>query len=190
MNRKRLSALLLLLLIIGVGTLLFTPSGKIIVNSFLHPKEEVTETVNKETIDKRNLIPATVLRAIDGDTLLVTCDNKKETVRLIGIDTPESVHPDETKNTKEGEEAAAYTGVLVKSLTNVFLELDKVTHDKYGRLLAYVWLSDKEATSGKAEDTVKEHMLNAILLKKNYAKLLTVKPNTKYLSVFQDIVNK
>lgn len=47
-----------------------------------------------------------VLRVIDGDTIEVSIDGEPVSVRMIGIDCPESVHPDESLNTEYGETAA------------------------------------------------------------------------------------
>ena len=78
-------------------------------------------------------IDATVVRVIDGDTIRVRAQGKEYTVRLIGVDTLETVHP--TKTVQHfGAEASAYTKVT--------LEADPTgdTRDRYGRLLRYVHL--------------------------------------------------
>ena len=112
---------------------------------------------------------AIVARVIDGDTIETTTG---ECIRLIGIDTPESVHPDDYKNTEYGKSASEYTsehlaGKLVK------LEYDVERTDKYGRTLAYVWLGDE--------------MFNERLLREGMAKVMTVQPNTKYAIKFEMI---
>ena len=57
----------------------------------------------------------TLKRVVDGDTIIVLNKNKEELrVRLIGIDTPESVHPDADKNTAEGQLASDYTKSQLK----------------------------------------------------------------------------
>lgn len=53
--------------------------------------------------------PAEVVRVVDGDTLLCLIDGEERYVRLIGVDAPESVSPDESKNCDEGKLAAEYT---------------------------------------------------------------------------------
>ena len=85
-------------------------------------------------------IEATVVRGIDGDTIRVRVRGKAHTVRLIGVDTPETVHP--TKTVQHfGAEASAYTKAALEGKT-VTLEADPTgdTVDRYGRLLRYVYL--------------------------------------------------
>ena len=86
-----------------------------------------------------------VVRVVDGDTIVVRLDGVKETIRIIGIDTPETVDPRKPVQAF-GREASAYTKktLLGKS---VRLEPDQgnahIRHrDRYGRLLAYVWVSN------------------------------------------------
>ena len=78
-------------------------------------------------------IDATVVRVIDGDTIRVRVQGKEHTVRLIGVDTPETVHP--TKTVQHfGAEASAYTKAALEAKT-VTLEADPSgdTRDRYGR---------------------------------------------------------
>jgi len=80
-----------------------------------------------------------VLRVIDGDTIDFNYNGTKERIRMLCVDTPESVHPDQSKNTAMGRKASGYTK---KRLTgqSVDLELEAKTRGKYNRLLAYVIL--------------------------------------------------
>lgn len=81
---------------------------------------------------------ARVLQVIDGDTLLVSVNGTETTVRLIGIDTPETVHP-----TKEVEYFGIEASSLAKNVLNgreVILSYDWNPVDRYGRTLAYVWI--------------------------------------------------
>lgn len=115
-------------------------------------------------------LPATVVRVVDGDTLVVRADGREETVRLIGVDTPETVHP--TIGAQPGgPEASAFTKHLLPPGTRVTLELDVQQRDRYGRLLAYVYLPDGR-------------MLNAELLRTGLAQLLTIPPNVRYVDLF------
>ena len=110
-----------------------------------------------------------VLYVSDGDTILVEFpDGSKEHVRLLLIDAPESVHPDEEKNTEEGRQAAAFLKELLPVGTTVYLEYDtnERTFDRYGRMLAYVWLTE---TTSVESSYIKQNMVNAILLLKGYA---------------------
>jgi len=81
---------------------------------------------------------AFVSRVVDGDTVVVTISGKKESVRLIGIDTPESVKPG-TPVQCFALEASARTKALLPPGTPVRLEADVEQRDRYGRLLAYVY---------------------------------------------------
>lgn len=80
---------------------------------------------------------AWVHRVIDGDTLLLV---KGKRVRLLGVDTPETKHPRKQVQ-RFGKEAYLFTKNLVEG-KEVFLEYDWQKNDKYGRVLAYVYLKD------------------------------------------------
>ncbi len=78
-----------------------------------------------------------VKRVIDGDTLLLA---NGERVRLIGVDTPETKHPQKPVQ-RFGKEAYLFTKKMVEG-KQVRLEYDWQRRDKYDRLLGYVYLSD------------------------------------------------
>ena len=80
---------------------------------------------------------------VDGDTIKITSNNKIYTVRMLAIDTPESVHP--TKGVEYyGKEASEYTCNLIKNAKRIELEYDDHSDktDKYDRLLAWVFVDD------------------------------------------------
>lgn len=79
----------------------------------------------------------TVVGHVDGDTLRVRTRSGTETVRLLGVDTPETVHPDRPVECW-GPEASALLRRLVPSGTRVDLRRDTEPRDPYGRLLARV----------------------------------------------------
>jgi len=83
----------------------------------------------------------TVVRAVDGDTLVVELATSTETVRLVGIDTPETVAPGRPVECY-GHEAAANLAALVPPGTEVRLSRDVEPRDRYDRLLAYVHRAD------------------------------------------------
>ena len=93
----------------------------------------------------------------------------EETVRLIGVDCPESVHPDSVKNTKAGMEASAFTKAQLEN-ARIELEFDKEQRDRYGRLLAYVYLDGK--------------MFNLTLVEQGHATAAEYPPNVKYSNIF------
>ena len=114
-----------------------------------------------------------VISVTDGDTFEINYNGTKEKVRLIGVDTPESVHPNSKKNNEYGKQASNYTKNLLERKV-VKLEFDVSPRDKYGRLLAYVYLENGE-------------MLNKKLLNKGYAQVATYPPNVKYVEDFKTI---
>ncbi len=107
---------------------------------------------------------------MDGDTNQVCCIGwKREKVRYIGINTPETKHP--TKEVAHfGEDASEANRKLVDGKT-VRLEFDVQQLDKYGRTLAYVYLEDGT-------------FVNAWLVKNGYAMVLTIPPNVKHEDIF------
>ena len=115
-----------------------------------------------------------VVRVVDGDTIIVNIDGEETKVRFIGVDTPESVHPDKTKNSESGKEASEWTAELLSG-QQVYLEYDIDKIDDYGRTLAYVYLSD-----GKT-------MVQEELIKSGMAELMTIQPNSKYSDRFYEI---
>ncbi len=128
---------------------------------------------------KQGLIKAYVTKVADGDTIKVEAFGKTHTVRLIGVNTPETKHP--TKGVEPyGPEAKKFT---TKRLTGkiVWLELDVEERDKYNRLLAYVWLEKPVKFS---EEEIRTKMFNAILLLEGYAQVMTIPPNVKYADHF------
>ena len=85
----------------------------------------------------------TVVRVIDGDTVDVRLEGRNERIRLIGVDTPESVDEDRPVQCF-GAEASARTTALLPVGAEVRVERDEVTRDRYGRLLAYLWRTDDD----------------------------------------------
>ena len=105
-------------------------------------------------------------RVVDGDTIIIT---NGERVRLIGVDTPETKHPRKPVE-YYGKEATAFTNRMVSGKV-VKLKYDQQRRDKYGRLLAYVYLMDGT-------------FLNAEKIKQGYGYAYTKFP-FKYLEEFR-----
>ena len=78
-----------------------------------------------------------VLRIIDGDTVEINYDGQAVSVRLIGVDTPETVHPSQPVEAY-GREASSFTKNL-RLGESVYLRFDTEKQDRYGRLLAYLY---------------------------------------------------
>lgn len=82
-------------------------------------------------------------KCVDGDTIKVFLNDKEYTVRLLAVDTPESVHP-QKKVEYYGKEASEYTCRLITNAHKLELEYDDNSNkmDKYDRLLAWVYVDD------------------------------------------------
>lgn len=83
-----------------------------------------------------------VVRVVDGDTIEVTKNNVKSTIRLIGVDTPELLDPRKTVECFAKEASEKTKSILTNQ--NVYLEIDPTQgdKDKYNRLLRYVFLEN------------------------------------------------
>lgn len=130
--------------------------------------------------------PFPVLSVVDGDTIAVALGGSEERVRLIGIDTPETQHP--TRGVEPfGPEASTFTTQLLQD-KEVWLELDLEARDRYGRLLAYVYLADPAG-----EWTFKGQAFtqaNLLITSQGYADTLTIPPNIKYTDLYATAVNQ
>src|SRR4051794_15243291 len=107
-------------------------------------------------------IEATVLHVSDGDTIVVDVAGRTEKVRILGADTPEVVDPRKPVQCF-GPEASAHTKARLAPGTHVSLETDTEARDKYGRLLAYVY--------------VRGVRYDDELLRLGFARLLIIPPN-------------
>lgn len=99
---------------------------------------------------KSNLYDVVITDVTDGDTVTVRFDYDKpkdctteEKVRLIGVDTPEMNYHKHAEPEYYAQEATDYTSTFIKQ--SALLEFDNVStsRDKYGRLLAYIWIDSK-----------------------------------------------
>jgi micrococcal nuclease len=118
---------------------------------------------------------AVIEHVVDGDTVDVDLDGRDERVRLIGIDTPETKDQDSPVECY-GPEATALTELLVPPGTAVRLERDVEARDDYGRLLAYVYLTD---AGGRATTQV-----NMEIVEQGFARPLTIEPNSIHAREF------
>jgi micrococcal nuclease len=112
----------------------------------------------------RTGVAGEVVKVVDGDTIHVRVAGRVEKVRYIGVNTPEVHHPSKGEQ-PGGREAAALNRALV-ARRQVRLELDVQERDRYGRLLAYVWIG--------------ETMVNAELVRRGYAQVMTIPPNVRH----------
>ncbi|MDD5688541.1 MAG: thermonuclease family protein [Elusimicrobia bacterium] len=129
-------------------------------------------------------ITAKVLYIIDGDTIKIEYNKKPTSVRLIGIDTPESKNNAKARRdaqrtgkdvrtiTTLGKQASDYLKTLVKKGDIIKIVFDVQKTDRYGRLLGYVYLSDSST------------MLNETIIRAGYASPMTIPPDVKYKDLF------
>jgi micrococcal nuclease len=136
------------------------------------PETEIFLTGDKEalgdfdTAAQMNRQRFRVARVVDGDTVKIKTG---ETLRYIGIDTPETKHPKKPVQ-YFGKEASAFNKQLVDGKV-ILVEFDVTQRDKYGRLLGYVFLPDGT-------------FVNAELVRKGYAQVWTIPPNVRYQDFF------
>ena len=148
-GRKKASMMLILTIIVTIAF-------------FIFPEESQGNLAN----------PYPVTRVVDGDTIVVAMAGEENKVRLIGVDTPESVHPDETRNVPYGKISSEFTRNALEGQL-VYLEYDVEPTDRYGRILAYVWLDGE--------------MFNKTLLSEGHAMLATFPPNVRYVDEFTEL---
>jgi micrococcal nuclease len=129
----------------------------------------------------------TLVKVIDGDTIVVNLNNKEEHVRLIGVDTFESKYNKriyiQVNKYNITKEVALQLGLNAKENTvqitshNLVLDYDKQDRDNYGRLLAYVYLENNK-------------MLNEEILKSGNGVTAFYRPNVKYKKQFKILENE
>jgi micrococcal nuclease len=109
-----------------------------------------------------------VVHVVDGDTVDVEFPHgPRERVRLLGVDTPETVKP-HTPVQCFGPEASDRTKALLPTGTAVVVQRDREARDRYGRLLVYLW----RRTDGL--------FVNRSLVADGYARTLSIAPNTAH----------
>lgn len=136
-------------------------------------KFESFSTIAQETaalgeVDQRKMEHAVIAKVVDGDTVKLETG---ETVRYIGIDTPETKHPKKSIQCF-GKEASNRNTELVEG-KEVLLEKDVTNTDRYGRLLRYVYLPNPDATNEAI-------FVNELLVEQGFAHVYTYPPDVKY----------
>jgi micrococcal nuclease len=111
-----------------------------------------------------------VTRIVDGDTIHVRIGGRREKIRYIGVDTPET-HKPGTPVQCYGRAASAFNARLLAG-RRVELRTDAETRDRYGRLLAYVY---------RRPDGL---FVNAELVRRGFATILTIPPNVAHAAEF------
>jgi micrococcal nuclease len=115
--------------------------------------------------------PAAVDRVVDGDTLLARRDGQRLRVRLVGIDAPESVQPDEPVECFGRQSAEALKRILRPGTLIMAAYQGSLEHDQFGRDLWDVWVDGR--------------FLQAELVSRGLARARTYRPQTRYADLLE-----
>ncbi|WP_260451332.1 thermonuclease family protein [Listeria booriae] len=158
------------------------------ISTFVHANPDITSIFQKDSQEKataaatitmpENTVPVTLDRVIDGDTLSIKFegDSTSKKLRLLLVDTPESVKPGVAVQ-PYAKEASNYMKTLMQG-AKLQLEYDEGgATDKYGRILAYLYADGKN--------------VNEIMVRKGFARVAYIyKPNTRYVKQLQEAQSK
>ncbi len=134
--------------------------------------------------------PVDLLRVVDGDTIEVGfADGSVESVRLILIDTPETVDPN-TPDECFGAEATAFaTDVLTGYGGDLYLETDVSDRDRFGRMLRYAWLDLGDAWLVQGQPAAPAvYNVNEAIARAGFADISTFPPDVEYADQIGDAV--
>ncbi len=156
--------------LIAVSLLLILAAGCDPITVTRTPEPSATPLRLPSRVDVEDATYATVVRVVDGDTIIVEIDGEEYRVRYIGINSPELANNGRPAE-DYAEKAAEYNAELVEGQM-VVLERDVSDTDQYGRLLRYIWLGDTLVNAelvrqGLADaryynpDTARQETLNA-----------------------------
>lgn len=149
-------------------------------------EKESSENKDKGSKESQaNFTKAKIISVTDGDTVTAKIGSKNFKLRMIGVDTPETVHPSKPVGFY-GKEASDFTRANLLG-KDVYLEKDISETDKYNRTLRYVWLTLPKNLANPSFEEVRDQMFNAILLRDGYGLLATFPPDVKYLDEFRKI---
>lgn len=135
-------------------------------------EKEQNNSVSEEVKSNSKIKDLNVKRVVDGDTVVLEKNGYEYKVRLIGVDTPESVHLDKNKNTKEGKIASDFTKERLTG-KKVDIEFDVKPQDKYGRYLVYLYVDGIS--------------YNEVLLEEGMARVMMISPNVKNKELYAQI---
>ncbi len=186
MTKRRLTALISLLLTAVLALYLSggdsEPTSVDAVRSWPIPSEAQIQRLKAEpnlkatTAELRNMNSATVVRVVDGDTVRLQISKNEESVRLLNIDTPETVDP--LRPIQEyGREASDFLKSLLKPGTTVLYQYDVEKRDRYDRLLVHLYVEDGT-------------WINALMIRAGYAQVLTISPNVRAAELFKELQRK
>ena len=193
--KRKFYFVLSFILVLALSSVSFAHPGKLDANGGHTDKEtgdyhyhKGPNALQSLEILRNKVYKAKIERVVDGDTAIVSfifddgSKYLKERVRFLGVNTPETVHPNKPVEFY-GKEASNFTK---SQLTDqiVWLQTDIEVKDRYGRMLAYVWLREPSEKDFDNEDSIREYMFNAKLLLDGYAQLMTIQPNSRYSNLF------
>lgn len=140
------------------------------------PSNTLTPT-KEPTPNSENKQIASLVKVVDGDTIAVSINGKNETIRIIGIDTPEVVDPRKTVECF-GKESSDFAKVTLQDNKTLFLESDTTQgeRDKYRRLLRYVWIGIVD--------------FGKLMIESGYASEYTYGTAYKYQNVYKEAERK
>ncbi len=148
---------------------------------------KVYNSVN--SYEDSNLDAVKFVRTVDGDTIIVEdALGEQKRVRMIGIDTPESVAAEEERNNEYGVMASDYTKELLSKTDMLYLEYDVDDDDQYDRILAYIWLEDVSDTFD--EQNIENSMVNAIIVKNGYGVAKRYEPTVAHDDCLQALMKE
>mgnify|MGYP002627545407 CR=1 FL=1 len=124
------TCIIIILAIIGLTCIVYPETRRPLINIFGQTFNQLNNLTGSK-FDDLTIQEAKFIRVVDGDTIEVSIDGINYSVRMIGINTPESVASKEylektgKENSAEGKAASEYTKRLLKNQSNVFLQTDK-----------------------------------------------------------------
>lgn len=135
--------------------------------------DENFNKIENEEDSNTNKIEVKLVSPVDGDTAKFTMDGETATVRFLGINTKETVHP-EIGEEAWGKEASDFTKEKIKNATKIELEFDSYAEekDKYNRYLAWIWVDDE--------------LLQNLLVKNGLAETYMLQNNYEYAGMLQE----
>lgn len=117
----------------------------------------------------QDISECTLIRVVDGDTIMVNINDEQYKVRFLGVNAPESVNPNELANSPEGIAASNYLKSIIQPGQTLYLEKDiyQNDRDKYKRLLRYVW-TENPANCKNFDNLLNYKMINNGFARVNY----------------------
>lgn len=157
----------------------------IALSYLLLPSQNIPKSITpKRIVDLPNPVSGVTVATIDGDTVLVRIEERVQRIRLIGIDTPETVVNEKairdsrraaesvSRTLHRGDKASRFTRSAIPPGTKVRITFDKQRVDTYGRILGYLFLEDGT-------------MLNQKIVAAGFGKARSYPPNLKHQELLE-----